>query len=129
MKRFYNNVFLQAVVILALFCGETALRAAEVRFENQPPVIVEALQAQGAAKPAHTRTARIVTLTERIDVYTYRLTDEGKAVWMLAGQVAIGELVKVGGCAGDGYAQIEYRDPDRPGWWRVAFKRCVLLTE
>jgi hypothetical protein len=124
MNKFYNNTVLQIIMIVILVCAETMLVVAETNFENQSPAIVEVLPAQGAAKSAYTRMARVTILAEQINVYTYRLTEEGEVVWTAAGQVEIGKLVKTGSCQLDGYAQIEYRDPERPGWWKVAYQRC-----
>lgn len=124
MNKFYNNTVLQIIMIVILVCAETMLVMAEIHFENKSPTIVEVLPAQGTAKLSHTHIEKVMILSEQVNVYTYRLTAEGKTVWTLASQVETGELVKTGACQSDGYAQIEYRDPERPDWWKVAYQRC-----
>lgn len=124
MKKFYNDTVLQIIMIVILVCAETMLVMAEIHFENKSPTIVEVLPAQGTAKLSHTHIEKVMILPEQVNVYTYQLTEEGEVVWTAAGQVEIGKLVKTGACQSDGYAQVEYRDMERPGWWKVAYQRC-----
>jgi len=75
----------------------------------------------GITQPA---AAAVVTTEARVTTYMYRLDDNGQAIWQVVGEVAPGELVKLSSCLGDGYAQVEYRDPSRPSRWLVQFVKC-----
>jgi len=64
-----------------------------------------------------TRQARIIT-------WMYHLDEYGHAIWRQVGEIPAGALVKQGACWDDGYAQVEYRDPERTNWWKVEYVQC-----
>lgn len=75
----------------------------------------------GITQPA---AANVRIIETAITTYMYRLDDNGQAIWRIVGEVAPGEMVKLSACLGDGYAQVEYRDPSRPSRWLVQFVMC-----
>jgi len=60
---------------------------------------------------------------EQITTYMYWLDLWGRPVWYQTGEIDADQLMLQGRCL-DGYAQVEYRDPERPGWWLVEFVKC-----
>jgi len=62
---------------------------------------------------------------EIITTYMYRLDENGMAIWYETGQIGADQFMLRGRCSEDGYAQIEYRDLERPGWWKVEFIQCI----
>jgi hypothetical protein len=117
-----KSMLLQLVLIVALLAADTALHVVMLRSVSAQPV--DLATAPLAADRSTAALTEPAPAEELITTYLYRLDDEGQAVWYAVGAIPAGALVKRGPCQSDGYAQVEYVDPDQPGYWRVEHMRC-----
>lgn len=111
-----------AGVVLGLRMGEQTrgiepVQAAAATATPLPTITAPAPTATLQPAVVETRQAGVIT-------WMYHLDEYGHAIWHQVGEIPAGALVKQGACWDDGYAQVEYRDPERTNWWRVEYIQC-----
>ena len=121
------SFFILLVVALGLLIGILQRPVCPVAAMDLPaptsvPILTPA--PTGSLDQAEPKAAVVETVEAKETTYTYRLDEYGHAIWSAAGEITAGELVKRSACLGDGFAQVEYRDPSRPTRWLVQFVKC-----
>jgi len=118
------RLMLVILLYLVLQTGLIVLQQPAMVGVIRPGPVME-VQAAGieppAVEPAY-QNPMVMMLDAEIQTYTYRLDEEGHAIWRAAGVIPPGVMIKkIGGCP-DGFTQVEYPDPE--GGWIVAFMKC-----
>lgn len=128
-----KNVLLISAIVLAMvvvwvFVSSAKSGSAAISSTPQPTVEPTIIATKipipvPSATPTVLGAPEVGLTEEAVTTYMYHLDDDGQAIWSEAGEIPAGAMVKRSACL-EGYAQVEYNNPDHPNSWKVEFVKC-----